>query len=245
MNALLLIAKAVVSNASVPATIKMLPPNVIPAEYLQQLNGYRPSISTFVVWLGLNGNIREKVKNYEIFLHRDYDPEKSFAASQACDPNNSSLGVTVYDNAYDGYSNPGTSTVSILVLSGYEPWRRFEADYFAGRKDQYRKEKERVAATVVKETERLVIPGLTSMVEVMEISTPLTNLRYTKNPEGAIYGYEQSVENSFMNRLNNRTPIKGLYLSSAWTRPGGGFEPCLKAGALACKELVKDWTTKA
>jgi prolycopene isomerase len=238
-------AKAVISNASVPATMKMLPPSVVPADYQQQLNGYRPSISTFVVWLGLNGNIREKIKNYEIFFHRDYNPEKSFAASQACDPTNSSLGVTVYDNAYDGYSKPGTSTVSILMLSGYEPWRRFEADYFAGRKDQYRKEKERIAATVVKETERLVIPGLSSMVEVMEISTPLTNVCYTKNPEGAIYGYEQSLENSFMNRLKNRTPIKGLYLSSAWTNPGGGFQPCLKSGALACKELVKDWKGKA
>lgn len=238
-------ACAVISNANVPATMKMLPPKIVPAEYIQQLNGYRPSISTFVVWLGLNGNIREKVKNYEIFFHRGYDPEKSFAASQACDLNSSSLGVTVYDNAYDGYSRPGTSTVSILALSGYEPWRRFEADYFAGRKDRYRKEKERMAAMIVKETERSLIPGLSSMVEVMEIGTPLTNLRYTKNPEGAIYGYEQSLENAFMNRLKNRTPVKGLYLSSAWTRPGGGYEPCLKAGALACKELVKDWAAKA
>lgn len=237
-------AGAVISNASIPATMNMLPAGVIPDDYRRKLSGYRPSISTFVVWLGLNGNIREKVKNYEIFFRRDYDPEKSFEAARACDPNRSSLGVTVYDNAYEGYSKHGTSTVSILVLSGYEPWRRFESDYFAGRRDQYRKEKERIAGVLVKETERLVIPGLSSMIDVMEIGTPLTNLRYTRNPEGAIYGYEQTVENSFMNRVPNKSPVRGLYFSSAWTLPGGGFEPCLKSGARACKELVKDWTAK-
>ncbi len=237
-------ARAVVSNASVPATMKMLPAGAMPNDFLEKLKGYRPSISTFVVWLGLNRDIRDRVKNYEIFLRQNYDPEKSFAAGLACDPVHSAVGVTVYDNAYEGYSKPGTSTVSVLMMSGYEPWRRFESDYFAGRKDAYREEKERVAGMLVEIAERRVIPGLSSMIEVMEAATPLTNLRYTKNPEGAIYGYEQSVENAFMARLANKSPLKGLYFASAWTNPGGGFEPCLKSGGLACDALVRDWTAK-
>ncbi len=43
-----------------------------------------------------------------------------------------------------------------------------------------------------------------------------------------------------MTRLEQRTPIKGLYLASAWTRPGGGYQPCLGSGADAFKALVKD-----
>jgi prolycopene isomerase len=82
------------------------------------------------------------------------------------------------------------------------------------------------------------------MVEIMDAATPLTNLRYTKNPEGAIYGYEQSLENSFMTRLDNKSPLQGLYFASAWTNPGGGYEPCLESGARAYKALVKDWTVK-
>jgi prolycopene isomerase len=78
------------------------------------------------------------------------------------------------------------------------------------------------------------------MIEVMDAATPLTNVRYTKNLEGAIYGYEQSVGNSFITRLGNRTPFKGLYLASAWCHPGGGFEPCLLSGVEAFRALVED-----
>lgn len=235
-------AGAVVSNASVPATMKMLPEGAVPEEFLKKLKGYRPSISTFVVWLGLNRDIRDRVKGYEYFVFKGYDPEKDYEAWTACDPDRSSLGVTVYDNAYAGYSPPGTSTVSVLMPSGFEPWRRFEKDYFSGRKDEYRKEKERIAGILIEETERKVIPGLKSMIEVMETATPLTNLRYTGNPEGAITGYEQSLENSFITRLDNKAPVRGLYFASAWTNPGGGYEPCLESGAKACKALVDDWT---
>jgi prolycopene isomerase len=237
-------AKAVISNASVPKTVQMLPAGVMPGDFLNKLKGYRPSLSSFVVWLGLNREIRNRIKGYEIFVLKDYDPEKAYEAALACDPVSGPLGVTIYDNLFEGYSNRGTSTISIFMSSGYEPWRRFEADYFAGRKDGYRREKERIAKVLVDEAERRVIPGLRSMIAVMEAATPLTNLRYTKNPGGAIYGYEQSLENSFMNRLDNRSPLRGLYFASAWTDPGGGYEPCLESGAKAYKDLVRDWTTK-
>jgi prolycopene isomerase len=127
-----------------------------------------------------------------------------------------------------------------MMLCGYEPWKRFEADYFAGRKGAYRKEKERIARALIDEAEKWAIPGLSSMIEVMEAATPLTNIRYTRNPEGAIYGYEQCMDNAYMTRLEQRTPFKGLYLASGWTKPGGGYRPCLRSGADACKAVMKD-----
>ena len=242
-------ARAVISNASVPATMKMLSKNTEPAQfnsnardYLKKLDTYRPSLSSFVVWLGLNQEVHRKVKGYEIWIDRDYDPEKAYQGCLACDPHKAGLLVTLYDNAYKGYSNAGTSTVVVMMLSGYEPWRRFEADYFADRKDAYHNEKERIARALIEEAEKWVIPGLSSMIEVMEAATPLTNIRYTGNPEGAIYGYEQSMDNAYMTRLEQRTPFKGLYLASAWTKQGGGYQPCLGSGADAFKALIKDLT---
>jgi prolycopene isomerase len=78
------------------------------------------------------------------------------------------------------------------------------------------------------------------MIEVVESSTPLTNLRYTRNPEGAIYGYEQSMDNSFMNRIENNTPVKGLYLASAWGNPGGGYSGVMRCGANTFKRIVDE-----
>lgn len=118
----------------------------------------------------------------------------------------------------------------IIALGGYEPWRRFESDYRSGRKRAYRAEKARWIETLIRRAERDLIPGLQEMIEVREAATPLTNWRYTGNTEGAIYGFEQSMQNAYMNRISNRTPIKGLYLNGAWGNPGGGYAGVLRSG---------------
>jgi prolycopene isomerase len=238
-------AMAVISNASVPATMEMLGAGTARTddqrEYLEKLDAYRPALSSFVVWLGLNQEIRGTVDGYEIFVLSGYDPEIAYEKWLACDPVDADIGVTIYDNAFEGYSQPGTSTVAVLMLSGYEPWRQYEADYFAGRKDAYNAEKERIARVMIQSAEERVIPGLSSMIDVIEIGTPLTNRRYTGNPQGAIYGYEQSLANAFMTRLPNTTPFPGLYLASAWTNPGGGYQPCLQAGTMAAQRVMGEW----
>lgn len=237
-------ARAVISNANAPDTLEMLPEELRASadshDYVARLDAEQPSLSTFLVWLGLNREIRGEVSGYEVFLERSGDVEESYQGALACDPERAGIGVTIYDNAYAGYSTPGTSTVALLMLCGYEPWRRFEADYFAGRKEAYREEKNRIADRLIDIAEERVIPGLRDMIEVKVAATPLTNVRYTKNPGGAIYGYEQTVDNTFINRIGTRTPFKGLYLGSAWGS-GGGYEPNLRGGLSAYEALIGDF----
>jgi phytoene dehydrogenase-like protein len=148
--------------------------------------------------------------------------------------------IALYDNYYKGYSKPGTSTLTIMILSGYEPWQRFEKDYFAGNKTAYNREKERIAHTLIKRVEEKVIPGLSSMIKVMEAATPLTNIRFTKNPEGAIYGYPSGVDNAYMNRVKNTTPIKGLYLSSGWGSNAGSYTGGIMNGREVYRLIIKE-----
>ncbi|MBW1819981.1 MAG: NAD(P)/FAD-dependent oxidoreductase [Deltaproteobacteria bacterium] len=235
-------ARAVVSNASALTTLgKMLPENALPSEYMNKLKSFRPSISSFIVWLGLNEELRGKIPGFSTHVSSGRGPEADYAAGMAGDIEKGSFSVSIYDNVFEGYSQPGTSTLMLLFLCGYQPWKRFEDDYGAGRKNAYRREKERWADVLIKKAEKQVIPGLSSMIEVREAATPLTNRRYTRNPEGAIYGFEQSMDNAFMNRIENRTPIKGLYLASAWGSPGGGFTGVFRGGELAFQEMMEDW----
>ena len=83
------------------------------------------------------------------------------------------------------------------------------------------------------------------MIAVREAATPLTNWFYTGNTDGAIYGFEQSLDNAFINRIHNRTPIKGLYLASAWGRPGGGYSGVLRGGEMAFENMLADWGGQA
>jgi prolycopene isomerase len=236
-------ARAVVSNASALHTFEeMLPPNAAPESYLKQLSSYRPSISCFIIWLGLNRELRGTMPWYSTGVGSGRGAEADYLSCLNGDVETCSFGVTLYDNLFKGYSSPGTSTLKLICLSGYEPWRRFEPDYRAGNKAAYYKEKDRWCDTLIRRTENQLIPGLQAMIEVQEAGTPLTCWRYTGNTEGAMYGFEQSMDNAFMNRIHNRTPVKGLYLASAWGNPGGGFEGVLRAGELTFEQIMVDWS---
>ena len=225
-------ARAVIANCSVPALFgKMVPGKYIPENYKKKLKKYKPSLSSFVVWLGLNRSI-DHIKDYEISIRQDNNKN---ALYNQTDLAKSDIGITIYDNLFNGYSAPGKSTISIITLSDYKPWEKFEKDYFNDNKDAYNKEKHRIAQSFIKKVEETLIPGLGNMIDVMEIGTPLTNIYYTGNPKGAIYGFDRD-----MKHLNVTTPIKGLYLAGAWAS-GGGYTPVMMSGRKAAKSLLKDF----
>ncbi|NOY70021.1 MAG: NAD(P)/FAD-dependent oxidoreductase [Deltaproteobacteria bacterium] len=235
-------ARAVVSNAGAPTTFsKMLPPNILPAAYKKKLAEYRPSLSTFIVWLGLNREIADRIPAYSTHVGTGSGPSADYALCKKGDIANGPFSVTVYDKAYDGYSKKGTTSVMLLFLTGYEPWRKFEKVYQRGDKKVYHAQKEAWTRILIHRSEKAVIPGLSDMIEVKEAATPLTNQYFTKNPEGAIYGYETSVENAFMNRIKNKTPVPGLFLAGAWGDPGGGYEGALISGRKTFYEMMKEW----
>jgi prolycopene isomerase len=118
---------------------------------------------------------------------------------------------------------------------------KYEADYFQGNKKAYRAEKERMADILIRQVEKVLLPGLTEAIEIKEIATPLTNVRYTSNYRGAIYGWDQTVANSMPRRLGHKTPIANLYLSGAWTQPGGGYGACLPSGLQCFGEIMQEW----
>ncbi len=239
-------ARAVISNASAPATFeKMLPPDAVPSNYLAKLRTYRPSLSSFIVWLGLNQELRGKIQGYHIYISEGYDPDADYESSLNADASKAAFYVTMYDNAFPGYSKPGKSSITLYMPCGYGPWKRFETDYFSGHKETYQREKDRITQILIERAEARVIQGLRSMIEVVDAATPLTNVRYTKNPEGAIVGYEWSMDNTFINRIKNRTPIKGLYLAGSWGNPGGGFLTLMVGARNTFKAMIEDWGYKS
>ncbi|MEW5734820.1 MAG: NAD(P)/FAD-dependent oxidoreductase [Thermodesulfobacteriota bacterium] len=235
-------ARAVVSNASALTTFtRLLPEGALPERYMRKISSYPVSLSSFIVWLGLNRDITETLKDYEIFLLSGRGAAADYQAYKDGDIENMSFLVAVYDNAYKGFSRSGTTTLSIVVLTGWEPWKRFFEDYKADRKEEYHKEKKRWTDILINRAEKALIPGLSGMIETMDSATPLTNWRYTANPQGAIYGFDHNLSNDFITRIDNRTPLKGLYLSSAWGNPGAGYGGTMAGGEVTFYKMMKDW----
>jgi phytoene dehydrogenase-like protein len=238
-----LTAKAVAANCSAVSLFSnMLPTSALPSGYRQRLSALKPSVSSFQVWLGLNKDITDTVKSSHIFLRSGLGAEEAYQFCLEARADKSNIGVCVYNNIAKELAPPGTTCLSITFITGYEPWKRFEKDYFAGKKKEYNAKKKEITDTLIRRVEAELIPGLRTMIAAQDSATPLTNVRYTLNTAGAIYGLEQSMDNSFMTRISNRTPIKGLYLSSAWGDPGGGYTGVLLAGKKAFGLLMEDWT---
>ena len=239
--------RVVVANANVPDVFrKMLDEGEFLKEYLARLDTFSPSFSSFQVFLGLNRDLVGGlgIRDSEIFYATGYDPEADYRASQAADVGKGSVGITLYDNIYAGYSPKGKNTLTLIALQGYDHWLPYEADYFKGEKAAYRQEKERLADIIIDRIEKALLPGLRKAIAVKEIATPLTNVRYTRNWRGAIYGWDQTLDNALPRRLGQRTPIKNLFLAGAWTTPGGGYGAVIPSGLQCFAEIMKDWSQK-
>jgi len=236
--------KVVISNASAIDTFhKMIDEKEYLKDYLARLDGFSISLSSFQVFLGLKKDLIKEVgiTDTEIFYEPGYDGDAGYKTALDADVENGGFGLTLYDNLYKGYSPEGKNTVNIIVLQGYEPWKKFEADYFTGKKDAYRAEKERLANILIKKVEERLLPGLSKAIEVKEVGTPLTNVRYTLNYRGAVYGFDQTLDNSMPKRLPQQTPIKNLYLAGAWTQPGHGYGTVIFSGLQCFGEIMREW----
>jgi len=240
------LGKAVVSNANAYDTVRTMmdeKAKELLKDYLARLDKFSISLSSFQVWLGLKRDVVGKagIKDTEIFWYPDYDHEGGYRTCLEADIEKGGFGLTLYDNLYPGYSPQGKNTVNLMTLQGYEPWKKHEADYFAGKKDAYRAEKERLADIMIAKAEKAFLPGLRDAIEVKEVGTPLTNVRFTRNTRGAIYGWDQTLDNVEPRRLGHKTPIKNLYLAGAWTRPGGGYGAVIPSGLQCFGEVMSDW----
>ncbi len=239
--------KVVVSNANAYDTFHtMMEEDDHLKSYLDRMDTFTASLSTFQVFLGLKKDLVNKVgiKDTEIFCETNYDIEASYKDALNADMENQGFGLTLYDNLYKGYSPEGKNTLNILNLQGYSHWEKYESDYFQGKKKLYRKEKERMADILIDKVEETLLPGLRKAIEVKEIGTPLTNVRYTKNYRGAIYGWDQTLDNSIPRRLPHKTPIQNLYLAGGWTQPGGGYGAVIPSGLECFGEIMQEWKGK-
>jgi phytoene desaturase len=238
-------ARAVVSNANAYDTFhKLLEPEDRLTAYLARMDGFSASLSTFIVFLGLKQDLVHKagLRDTEIFYAAGYDPEAGYQAALNADMSDASFGAMLYDNLFEGYSPAGKNTLTLMKLQGYDHWKPYEAAYRKGDKAAYRKEKERMAEMLIRQAERVLLPGLSQAIEVKEIATPLTNVRYTGNYRGAINGWDQTVDNSEPRRLPHATPVRNLYLSGAWTAPGGGYTGVLISGLQCFAEVMSHWS---
>ncbi len=134
--------------------------------------------------------------------------------------------IAINPNADPGLAPKGKANVTILTGANYH-------DFPERRAKEYLDKKREFAEFLIKKAEK-IIPNLSKYVVVQDVATPKTFERYTSMPEGAIYAFDQSIDTK---RPYFKTPIKGLYLASASTFPGGGIEAVVISGIICANDI--------
>lgn len=221
----------VVSNADLLATCQhLLGQGVVPQGFFDKLRSSEVAPSTLNVYMGLDASPEELgLRDHEVFIQPDYDFDRHYRGLYNLEPPEAIV-LTAYNHAYPEISPPGTSVVVLTALKYGEPWYRVDpADYLAT--------KNRLGDAMIQAAERLY-PGLRERCEVVEVSTPVTNMRYAGALGGSIYGFGQPPRDNMVWRLGHRGPVEGLYFTGAWTQPGGGFEAVMSSGAMAAGAVL-------
>jgi prolycopene isomerase len=230
-------ARYVVSNAPAPATLlEMVGAEHLPAEYAQRVRDMRVGLSALVVYLGLDTPLAEPFgPTHEVMIAQELDPEESFQAIERCQLDRVGLSLTNYTLVDPGAAPAGKGVLTITSQLGYDCLQRYGADVS-------RAEVARVKADIAErllEKAEAFLPGLRRRIEVMEVATPITIQGYTLNPRGSIFGWDNTVDQSMLNRLAQKTPIPNLFLAGAWTFPGGGQSAVMTSGAQVADMILR------
>ena len=215
-------ADVFVSNIDIARTLDMLSEkNKKITSFIHKIKEKETSISAFKIYLGLNVSLKKLgIDDYEIFINPGYDMDEMYYKSLQNLAKEVPFSLTIYSNISDNFCKDNKSVVTITMLAGYDFWESLE-------EEEYKSTKEKMADILIKRCEK-IIPKLSNYIEVKEIATPLTMKRYTGNKRGAIYGWSKENLYDEIRFMRNTTPLKNLFLSSHWTKIGGGVAGVLR-----------------
>jgi phytoene desaturase len=130
------------------------------------------------------------------------------------------------------FAPPGKTVVQAELETEWDHWNDLQRQDRAA----YDAEKERIAVEVLQRLE-VHYPGISSHVEVTDVSTPYTTWRYTLNHEGAWEGWLMTPE-AIRTPIERTLPgLSNFYMAGQWVMPGGGVSPCLYSGRHAVQLL--------
>ncbi len=226
-------ADTVIANANPITTLnELVEPGQVLAGSAAHLSSLPISLGTVSVYLGLSKRSAELgIEDYEVYLNRQVDMEEQYQTCfERTDPG--SLAVCAYDLINPDAAPPGAGVVVVSALAQGKAWEQLEPT-------AYHEAKERMAKWMIQRVEQQY-PGLSRYVETISVSTPITNMRYTGNPGGAIYGFANTPELNPGFRPENKGPLEGLWFAGAWTQPGGGFQATITSGVNTATAVLQE-----
>jgi prolycopene isomerase len=219
--------KVVISNIDAYTTfMDLIGENRLPGGFLSKLKGMRPSLSYFILYLGMDGGSDElSTANNEIFFGGELIKEYQGLYENRI-PDGAPFYLLVPSKVNPSHAPKGKST---LCLSYKVPYHLSS--------NWGKKIREQLSQQLITQASAF-IPDLKKRILVSVETTPKTVERWTHNRWGAAYGWAQIPSQSGIHRLQRTTPVQNLYLTGHWTSPGGGIAGVVASGELTAEAVL-------
>ena len=246
------VKKIIVENNSAKGVI-LSDGNQIYSDYVVSAADGYSTIFRMLEGKYLSAKISNAYKNWELFTpivqvsfgikkHIESDiPVQTFLnKNQMIGRTKTEHGYSIMNYCFDPTMAPqGKSVIVMRFDSPWELWKDLE-------NKEYDEEKEQIKKDAVSILEKLY-PGITPDIEVIDVATPVTDVRYTGVWKGAYEGFMPSSKN-LMDNISPVIPgLKKFYMAGQWLFPGGGLPPAGQSGKWSiqyiCREEKKKFRT--
>ncbi len=201
--------------------------------YFHKLRNKIPSISAFMVYIGMRSRIAEKL-GYKgsLWYSPTYDIDSIYNEWMKGIVRFGSEGFVFLNSPsqHDAKLAPaGKDCIQLIVGAPYKTRQYWE------------KNKERFADDLIGRADQLM-PGISKLIEQQWIATPQTLEKYTKNYRGAMYGWAGIPTQIGLGSIIGDSPIGGIYLAGHWSGPpagAGGIPMAIFSGRQTAKQVCR------
>ncbi len=198
-------SEAVVSNADARHTLEdLVGEEHLPDRFVRRLRKMSPSPSAVVVTAATNLDLAALDLPVEVWRPTHFDQEETWRDIQDGRPGGM---WATFPTLRDPSLAPAGEHLAIMTsLARWDgiPWSETSRSFAAAMLEHF----------------DVVVPGLSDSLTFCEVATPPTLARFTRNREGAAYGWENIPQQTGGKRIPHVPPLDGLFLAGHWSPPG-------------------------
>jgi len=222
-------ADVVISAADGHATIF----DMLQGRYINdKVRGYYEKLPIFPSWIQVSLGVRRNLSDpAQAAVYMLEEPLEIAGRKHTC--------IRFRHFCFDpSLAPPGRSSLVTTFSSDHAYWKDLSRE-----PERYETEKKEIAAKVMNVLERRM-PGIAEQIEVVDVSTPMTVVRYTGNWQGSQEGWLITTETFgiVMGKGMDKTlpGLDGFYMCGQWVEPGGGVSTAAISGrgviGMICKK---------
>jgi len=213
--------QCVISNCDARQTfLSLLDSKMLCDNVLQRLNEMEPSLSMFILYCGIGQDASMPLhEGINYWYLQNYDLNAIYR--NAHNEN--------FDHAVMVRVTPQSKNILAFQNVAFH-----DQTFWQNNKDMW-------IERFIENVENIAIPGLSQMTTFKDAATPSTLYRYTRNYQGAAYGWASLLSQFAEPEFKRPSFVKNLFLVGHWTTFGVGIAGVVYSGYSVADLLLKKW----